>query len=73
MFHEGQFAAAIPELKAALQREPRMKEAYVLLGRAYSKGGRPKEAAAALQKFEELNRAGSQDAEAKPNGAAPPN
>jgi tetratricopeptide (TPR) repeat protein len=72
MFHEGQFAAAIPELKAALQREPRMKEAYVLLGRAYSKRGRPKEAAAALQKFEELNRAGSQDAETKPNGTTPP-
>jgi protein O-GlcNAc transferase len=72
LFHQGQFAAAISELKAALQREPRMKEAYVLLGRAYSKLGRPEEAKVALQKLEELNRAESQAAGAKPDGTTPP-
>jgi tetratricopeptide (TPR) repeat protein len=72
LIQNGRFAAAIPELKASLHIEPGMKQAYLLLGRAYSKLGRPEEAKAAFQKFDELNRAESQDAEAKPDGTTPP-
>jgi len=35
LFQDGQFAAAVPELNEALRLEPRMKQAYFLLGRAY--------------------------------------
>ena len=56
LFQDGQFTAAIPELKDALRREPRMKQAYFLLGRAYSKLGKPEEARVAIQKLDELNR-----------------
>src|SRR6266550_7712387 len=45
------------ELNVSLQLEPRMKQAYFLLGRAYSKVGRLDEAKAALKKLDELNRA----------------
>jgi predicted Zn-dependent protease len=57
LFQNGQFEAAIPELNASLQLEPRMKQAYFLLGRAYSKLGRMDEAKAALKRLDELNRA----------------
>src|ERR1700694_961729 len=57
LFQHGQFEAAIPELNVSLQLEPRMKQAYFLLGRAYSKLGRLDEAKAALKKLDELNRA----------------
>jgi tetratricopeptide (TPR) repeat protein len=56
LFQNGQLEAAIPELNVSLRLEPRMKQAYFLLGRAYSKLGRQKEAKAALQKLDELNR-----------------
>jgi tetratricopeptide (TPR) repeat protein len=57
LFQDGQSEAAIPELNVSLQLEPRMKQAYFLLGRAYSKLGRLDEAKAALKKLDELNRA----------------
>ena len=57
LFQSGQLEAAIPELNRALQLEPRLKQAYFLLGRAYSKLGRQEEAKAALRKLDELNRA----------------
>jgi tetratricopeptide (TPR) repeat protein len=57
LFHDGQFETAIPELKLALQMEPKLKQAYFLLGRAYAKLGRQDEARAALRKLDELNRA----------------
>ena len=50
LFQSGQFEAAIPELKVSLQLEPRLKQAYFLLGRAYSKLGRKDEANAALSR-----------------------
>ncbi len=72
LFQNGQFAAAIPELRASLQTDPRMKEAYFLLGRTYSKLGRSEEAKAAIQKFEELDRAELQDEKAKRDSAPLP-
>jgi tetratricopeptide (TPR) repeat protein len=72
LFHNEQFSAALPELQAALRTEPRMKEAFALLGRAYLKLGRNQEAKAALQRFDELSRAESQNAEARPDAATPP-
>jgi tetratricopeptide (TPR) repeat protein len=57
LFQGGQLEAAIPELRFALQREPRLKQAYFLLGRIYSKLGRQDDARAALKKLDELNRA----------------
>jgi tetratricopeptide (TPR) repeat protein len=72
MFQNGQFEAAIPELKASLRLMPGLWEAYFLLGRAYTKLGRPEEAKAAIQKFNELNRADLQGAKAKLDGAAVP-
>ncbi len=72
LFQNQQFAAAIPELKTSLRLEPRLQEAYFLLGRAYSKLGRPEEAKAAYQKFEELEREDLKGAKAKLAGAPPP-
>ena len=57
LYQNGEFEAAIPELQAALHLEPRMKQAYFLLGRTYSRLGRDEEAKAAFQKLDELNRA----------------
>jgi len=71
LFRNGQFEAAIPELKASLQMEPRTIQAYFLLGRAYSKLGHPQEAKAAVQKFNELEGADLQR-KAKPGGAPGP-
>lgn len=56
LFQDGQFAAALPELNFAVKAEPRMKQAYFLLGRAYSKLGRQAEANAAIKKLDELDR-----------------
>jgi tetratricopeptide (TPR) repeat protein len=56
LFQNGQLDAAILELKASLQIQPRMKQAYFLLGRAYSKLGRQDEAQAAFKRLDELNR-----------------
>src|SRR3989442_10299047 len=56
LFQDGPFEAAVPELNEALRLEPRMKQAYFLLGRAYSKLGRQEEARAAIKKLDELNR-----------------
>jgi len=54
-FQSGQLETAIPELKASLRFEARMKQAYFLLGRAYTKLGRKDEAAAAFKKLDELS------------------
>ena len=56
LFQSGQFETAIPELKTSLRFEPRMKQAYFLLGRAYTKLGRKDEAAAAFKRLDELSR-----------------
>ena len=71
LFKNGQFEGAIRELKAALKLEPGRKQGYYLIGRAYSKLGRPDEAKAAFQKFDELNRA-EPHREAKPEGVPRP-
>ena len=55
LFQSGQFVTAIPELQTSLRFEPRMKQAYFLLGRAYTKLGRKDEAAAAFKKLDELS------------------
>ena len=72
MFQDGQFTAAIPELKDALRREPRMKQAYFLLGRAYSKLGKPEEARVAIQKLDELNRSEVPEERKKTSGPVTP-
>jgi tetratricopeptide (TPR) repeat protein len=72
LFQNTQFAAAIPELRASVRIEPGMKQAYVLLSRAYAKLDRPEEAKAAFQKFNELDRAEIHDAETKLDDASPP-
>jgi tetratricopeptide (TPR) repeat protein len=56
LFQSGQLEAAIPELKSSLQLEPRMKQAYFLLGRSYTKLGRPQEAQVMFQKLDQMNR-----------------
>jgi tetratricopeptide (TPR) repeat protein len=56
LFQSGQFEAAIPELKLSVELEPRLKQAYFLLSRTYSKLGRHEEAKAALKKLDELSR-----------------
>jgi tetratricopeptide (TPR) repeat protein len=66
LFQDGQFAAAVPELNEALHLEPRMKQAYFLLGRAYSKLGRQDEARAAIKKLDQLNRSEVPEKEKKP-------
>ncbi len=70
LVQNGQAEAAIPELKASQRMDPGMKQAYFLLGRAYSKLGRPEEAKAAFQKLSELNRAEAQGG-AKSDDAPP--
>jgi tetratricopeptide (TPR) repeat protein len=57
LFQNGEYALAIPELKASLKLEQQFKQAYFLLGRAYSKLGRQEESKAAFQKLDDLNRA----------------
>lgn len=57
LFQGGEYALAIPELKASLKLEQQFKQAYFLLGRAYSKLGRQEESKAAFQKLDEMNRA----------------
>ena len=57
LFQGGALEDSIPELKATLHLEPSMKQAYFLLGRAYSKLGRQQEAKAAIKKLDEINRA----------------
>jgi protein O-GlcNAc transferase len=72
LLQNGQFDEAIPELKASLRLMPGLWEAYFLLGRAYTKLGRPEEAKAAIEKFNELNRADLQGAKAKLDDAPLP-
>src|SRR2546426_3253910 len=55
LFQNGQLEAAIPELQTSVKLEPRMKQAYFLPGRAYSKLGRQDEAKAAFKKLDELS------------------
>ena len=55
LFQGGALEDSIPELKATLHLEPSMKQAYFLLGRAYTKLGRKDEAAAAFKKLDALN------------------
>jgi tetratricopeptide (TPR) repeat protein len=56
LFQSGEYALAIPELKASLKLEQQFKQAYFLLGRAYSKLGQQEASKAAFQKLDELNR-----------------
>src|SRR6266568_6383790 len=72
LFQDGQFTAAVPELKEALQREPRMKQAYFLLGRAYAKLGKAEEARVAIQKLDELNRSEVPEERKKTSGPVTP-
>jgi tetratricopeptide (TPR) repeat protein len=72
LFQAGQLEAAIPELKSSLQLEPRLKQAYFLLGRAYSKLGRHEEAKAALKKLDELSRSEVPGQEKVPSGIETP-
>jgi tetratricopeptide (TPR) repeat protein len=71
LYQSGQLEAAIPELKRSLQLEPRMKQAYFLLGRGYSKLGRQAEAQAAFQKLDQMNRSEVPGAGSKPVNASP--
>lgn len=73
LFQDGQFEAALPELNFALKAEPRMKQAYFLLGRAYSKLGRQAEASAAIKKLDELNRSEVPSQANGPAGGVRPN
>jgi len=56
LFQHGDFGAAIAELFVSLRLESRMKQAYFLLARTYSKLGRQDDAKAALKRLDELNR-----------------
>ncbi len=56
LFQGGELEAAIPELQTSLKLESGMKQAYFLLGRAYTKLGRPTEAQAAFHKLDQMNR-----------------
>jgi tetratricopeptide (TPR) repeat protein len=74
LFQGGQLEAAIPELKISLRFEPRMKQAYFLLGRDYSKLGRQQEAQAMFQKLDQMNRSevpGPKPAEVAPERELP--
>ena len=55
LFQSGDLNAAVPELTASVRLEPRLRQAYFLLGRAYSKLGRKQEADAAFQKLDQLD------------------
>lgn len=57
LFQNGEYELAVPELKASLKLEQQFKQAYFLLGRAYSKLGQQDESKAAFKKLDELNRA----------------
>ena len=56
LYQNGQLEPAIPELKTSLHLEPRMRQAYFLLGRTYTKLGHKEEADAAFRKLDELDR-----------------
>jgi Flp pilus assembly protein TadD len=62
----GQTAAAVTELEAAKRLEPRMRQAYFLLGRAYRALGRSAEGDAAFAKLQELVRQEGVVGEASP-------
>jgi tetratricopeptide (TPR) repeat protein len=54
LLQTGQAAAAVTELEEAARLEPRMRQAYYQLGRAYQVLGRPTEAEAAFGRAREL-------------------
>ena len=54
LLQTGQAAAAVTELEEAARLEPRMRQAYYQLGRAYQALGRPAEAEAAFARAQEL-------------------
>ena len=56
LLQTGQTPAAVTELEAAKRLEPRMRQAYFLLGRAYRALGRSSEAEAAFARVQELVR-----------------
>jgi tetratricopeptide (TPR) repeat protein len=72
LFQYGDSSAAIPELNVSLRLEPRMKQAYFLLARAYSKLGRPEDAKAALKKLDDLNRSEMPGQDTNSTGEANP-
>jgi len=55
LFQNGQFEESVTEFKAAIVLEPRMEQAYFLLGRAYQKLNRRDEANELFRKLSELN------------------
>jgi Flp pilus assembly protein TadD len=55
LFQDGQFEESVPEFKAAIVLEPRMEQAYFLLGRAYQKLNRRDDANELFRKLLELN------------------
>ncbi len=52
----GQWESAVTELRAAVALEPKMRQAYYLLGQSYQRLGRSQEAQEAFKKVEELSR-----------------
>lgn len=76
LFQGGRIEAAIPELKASLQLESQLKQAYFVLGRAYQKLNRRDEAKEAFRQLDEINRQEAanrekKSTEQKPSSAAP--
>jgi len=55
LFQDGQFEESVPEFKAAIVLEPRMEQAYFLLGRAYQKLNRRDQANKLFEQLSKLN------------------
>jgi tetratricopeptide (TPR) repeat protein len=62
LIRAGRWEAAIPELKRAAVIEPKMRQAYYLLGQCYQKLGRSGEAQDAFRKVDELVRSEAESA-----------
>jgi len=72
LFETGEVAAAVTELEAAARLEPRLRQAYFHLARAYNALGRPEEMQRAVTRFQELARE-EQEQNAARIGAPDPN
>jgi len=55
LFQDGHFEESVPEFKAAIVLEPRMEQAYFLLGRAYQKLNRRDQANKLFEQLSKLN------------------
>ena len=62
----GQAPAAVAELEKVTAQEPRMREAYYLLGRAYQAAGRAADAERAFARVQELVKQGVGAGEPEP-------